>query len=54
MATTATRFDVTELAPLIGCAIRTDKDTLLSGEARGRNPRADGGARGGRLPADRA
>ena len=35
MATTATRFDVTELAPLIGCAIRTDKATLLSGERAG-------------------
>ena len=32
MATTATRFEVAELAPLIGCAIHTDKDTLLSGE----------------------
>ncbi len=35
MATTATRFEVTELAPRIGCAIRTDKATLLSGERAG-------------------
>jgi alpha-ketoglutarate-dependent taurine dioxygenase len=35
MATTATRFEVTELAPKIGVAIRTDKETLLSGERAG-------------------
>jgi alpha-ketoglutarate-dependent taurine dioxygenase len=32
MATTATRFEVTHLAEKIGCAIHTDKETLLSGE----------------------
>ena len=34
MATTATRWDISEAAPRIGAAIRTDKDTLLSGEKR--------------------
>ena len=28
---TAARFDVTDLSPKIGCEIRTDKETLLSG-----------------------
>jgi alpha-ketoglutarate-dependent taurine dioxygenase len=32
MATTATRWDVSDAAPKIGTAIRTDKRTLLSGE----------------------
>ena len=35
MATTATRFEITDLAPRIGSAIRTDKQVLLSGERAG-------------------
>jgi alpha-ketoglutarate-dependent taurine dioxygenase len=35
LATIATRFEVTQLAPRIGCAIRCDKDVLLSGERAG-------------------
>lgn len=35
MATTATRWDVTDVAPKIGSAIHTDKETLLSGEKTG-------------------
>jgi alpha-ketoglutarate-dependent taurine dioxygenase len=34
MATTATRWDVTDVSPKIGSAICTDKATLLSGERR--------------------
>ncbi len=34
MATTATRWDVSDAAPKIGAVINTDKDTLLSGERR--------------------
>jgi alpha-ketoglutarate-dependent taurine dioxygenase len=34
MATTATRWDVSDAAPKIGAVVRTDKDTLLSGEMR--------------------
>lgn len=34
MATTATRWDVTDVSPNIGSAISTDKATLLSGERR--------------------
>jgi len=32
MATTATRFEVIDLKDRIGCEVRTDKETLLSGE----------------------
>ena len=35
MATLATRWDVTNIGPSIGCAVRTDKATLLSGEKAG-------------------
>lgn len=35
MATTATRFEITQLAPKIGCAVHTDRETLLSGERAG-------------------
>jgi alpha-ketoglutarate-dependent taurine dioxygenase len=34
MATTATRWDVTDAAPKIGAVVHTDKATLLSGEKR--------------------